>query len=195
MTPFTTLIKEVRSCTICAPHLPNGVRPVMQISPQAKILIAAQAPGRKVHKSGIPFDDASGERLRSWMGVSKDTFYDEKQIAILPMGFCYPGTGKTGDLPPRPECAPIWREKLLGQLKQLRLTLIIGQYAKAYHLPEIKLSLTDTVKSWRDYFPNAIPLPHPSPRNNIWLKKNPWFEEEVVPALRRQVKELLFFAE
>jgi uracil-DNA glycosylase len=195
MTPFTTLIKEVRSCTICAPHLPNGVRPVMQISPQAKILIAAQAPGRKVHKSGIPFDDASGERLRSWMGVSKDTFYDEKQIAILPMGFCYPGTGKTGDLPPRPECAPIWREKLLGQLKQLHLTLIIGQYAKAYHLPEIKLSLTDTVKSWRDYFPNAIPLPHPSPRNNIWLKKNPWFEEEVVPALRRQVKELLFFAE
>jgi uracil-DNA glycosylase len=195
MTPFTTLIKEVRSCTICAPHLPNGVRPVMQISPQAKILIAAQAPGRKVHKSGIPFDDASGERLRSWMGVSKDIFYDEKQIAILPMGFCYPGTGKTGDLPPRPECAPIWREKLLGQLKQLRLTLIIGQYAKAYHLPEIKLSLTDTVKSWRDYFPNAIPLPHPSPRNNIWLKKNPWFEEEVVPALRRQVKELLFFAE
>ena len=191
MTIFTTLVEEVRSCTICAPHLPHGVRPVLQIDAKAKILIAGQAPGSKVHETGIPFDDASGDRLREWMGVSKDTFYDEGSIAILPMGFCYPGTGKTGDLPPRPECAIAWRDKLLKQFNQLQLTLVIGKYAQSYHLPDNKLSLTETVKSWQDYWPNVLPLPHPSPRNNIWLKRNPWFESEIIPILRKRINELL----
>lgn len=188
---FTTLVEEVLSCTICAAHLPHGVRPVFQINPKAKILIAGQAPGRKVHETGIPFDDASGDRLREWMGVTKDTFYNANQIAILPMGFCYPGTGKTGDLPPRPECAIAWREQLLKQFTQLELILVVGQYAQAYHLAGKKLSLTETVKSWRDHWPKLLPLPHPSPRNNIWLKRNPWFEAEVIPILRNRISELL----
>lgn len=191
MTTFTSLIEEVRSCAICAPHLPHGVRPILQINPKAKILIAGQAPGRIVHETGIPFDDASGKRLREWMGVSKDTFYDENKIAILPMGFCYPGSGKTGDLPPRSECAIEWREKLLKQFTQLQITLVIGQYAQSYHLPENKLSLTDTVKAWQDYWPNTLPLPHPSPRNNLWLKRNPWFDSEVIPILQKRIIELL----
>jgi uracil-DNA glycosylase len=191
MTTFTTLIEEVHSCAICAPHLPHGVRPVLQINPKAKILIAGQAPGRIVHETGIPFDDASGKRLREWMGVTKNTFYDENKIAILPMGFCYPGSGKTGDLPPRFECAIEWREKLLKQFTQLQITLVIGQYAQSYHLPENKLSLTDTVKAWQDYWPNFLPLPHPSPRNNLWLKRNPWFESEVIPILQKRIIELL----
>jgi uracil-DNA glycosylase len=191
MTLFTTLIEDVRACTLCAPHLEHGVRPVIQIDPEAKILIAGQAPGRKVHQSGIPFDDASGDRLREWMGVSKETFYSPKKIAILPMGFCYPGTGKSGDLPPRPECATIWRAKLLQELSQLELTLVIGQYAQSYHLDQKKLSLTETVKSWQSYWPNSVPLPHPSPRNNIWLKKNPWFEREILPSLQQRIKELV----
>jgi uracil-DNA glycosylase len=163
----------------------------LQIDAKAKILIAGQAPGRKVHETGIPFDDASGDRLREWMGVSKDTFYDEGSIAILPMGFCYPGAGKTGDLPPRPECAIAWRDKLLKQFNQLQLTLVIGKYAQSYHLPDNKFSLTETVKSWQEYWPNVLPLPHPSPRNNIWLKRNPWFESEIIPILRKRVNELL----
>jgi uracil-DNA glycosylase len=191
MTIFTTLIEEVGACSQCASHLPHGVRPIFQINPQAKILIAGQAPGRIAHESGIPFDDASGNRLRGWMGISKETFYNDKNIAILPMGFCYPGTGKTGDLPPRPECALAWRAKLLKQLTQLDLTLVIGQYAQSYHLPESKLSLTDTVKGWQKYWPNVLPLPHPSPRNNIWLKRNPWFESEIIPILRQRVNALL----
>jgi uracil-DNA glycosylase len=191
MTIFTHLIEEVRSCTLCAPHLSHNVRPVFQINPKAKILIAGQAPGRIVHETGVPFDDASGNRLREWMGVSNDIFYDDEKIAILPMGFCYPGKGKTGDLPPRPECALAWRKKLLKQFTQLQVTLVIGQYAQSYHLPENKCSLTETVKSWRDYWPNILPLPHPSPRNNIWLKRNPWFESEVIPILRKRIGELL----
>jgi len=163
----------------------------LQINAQAKILIAGQAPGRRVHETGIPFDDASGDRLREWMGVSKDTFYDKDSIAILPMGFCYPGTGKTGDLPPRPECAIAWRDKLLKQFNQLQLTLVIGKYAQSYHLSDNKLLLTETVKSWQDYWPNVLPLPHPSPRNNIWLKRNPWFESEIIPVLRKRINELL----
>lgn len=151
MKSFTALLAEVRACTLCAEHLPHGPRPIVQLHPQARILIAGQAPGSKVHASGVPFDDASGDRLREWLGVSRETFYDAKQIAILPMGFCYPGTGKSGDLPPRPECAP----------------------------------------AWRDYWPAALPLPHPSPRNNIWLSKNPWFEKELLPVLRRRVAKIL----
>jgi uracil-DNA glycosylase len=188
---LTTLLKEVRACTICAPHLEHGVRPVVQIDSKAKILIAGQAPGRKVHESGVPFDDASGDRLRNWMGISKETFYNAEEIAILPMGFCYPGTGKTGDLAPRSECAIAWRAKLLEQLPKLDLTLVIGQYAQGYHLIKSNLSLTETVKLWQDYWPSVLPLPHPSPRNNRWLKRNPWFEEEVLPSLRRRVLELL----
>lgn len=191
MTILTTLIEEVRACTICAPYLAHGVRPIIQIDAKAKILIAGQAPGRKVHESGIPFDDASGDRLREWMGVSKDTFYSAKEIAILPMGFCYPGTGKSGDLAPRPECAIAWREKLLKQLPQLQLSLVIGQYAQSYHFAKNKRSLTETVRSWQDYWPSIVPLPHPSPRNNVWLKRNPWFEEEVLPSLRERIADLL----
>ena len=192
MTSFTSLLAEVRTCTICAAHLPHGVRPVLQIHPQARVLIAGQAPGRKVHESGVPFDDASGDRLRDWMGVTREVFYDPKQIAILPMGFCFPGTGKAGDLPPRAECAPAWRKQLLSRLRHVRLTLVVGQYAQAYHLQGAsKSSLTETVQSWRRYWPGAVPLPHPSPRNNIWLRRNPWFATELLPALRQRVSKVL----
>lgn len=188
---FETLIKQVKNCTVCAAHLPCGPRPVLQIDPHAKILIAGQAPGKKVHKTGIPFDDPSGDRLRKWMGIDKSAFYS-KHIAILPMGFCYPGTGKSGDLPPRPECVLHWHKKLLTQLVNVKLTLVIGQYAIAYHLSGVEhKNLTDTVKHWQDYWPTHLPLPHPSPRNNIWLKKNVWFEEDVLPVLRKKVSQLL----
>lgn len=185
------LVDAVRSCDLCAMHLPHGPNPVIQIDPRARILIAGQAPGRKVHESGIPFNDASGERLRDWMGVTRAAFYDARRIAILPMGFCYPGTGKSGDLAPRPECAAHWRQALLEQLTEVQLTLVIGQYALAYHLPQRPATLTDTVKAWREYFPAVLPLPHPSPRNNIWLRRNTWFEEDVVPALRQRVQQVL----
>jgi len=191
MTSLASLLAEVRGCTLCAQHLPLGPRPVVQVHSSARILVAGQAPGRKVHETGVPFDDASGDRLRAWLGVSRETFYDASQIAILPMGFCYPGTGKSGDLPPRPECAPAWREKLLARLKSLELTLVIGQYAQDYHLPEAGESLTEVVRAWRKHWPRVLPLPHPSPRNNIWLKKNPWFEAELLPVLRDRVAKVL----
>jgi uracil-DNA glycosylase len=185
------LLAEVRACTLCAAHLPAGPRPVLQMHASARILVAGQAPGRKVHASGVPFDDASGERLRAWMGVTREQFYDATQIAILPMGFCYPGTGRSGDLPPRLECAPQWRTRLLAGLGRLQFTLVIGQYAQAWHLPDEAASLTDTVAGWRAHWPAILPLPHPSPRNNGWLKRNPWFETEVLPALRARVAEVL----
>lgn len=185
------LLAEVRDCTHCAAQLPQPPRPVLQAGRGARILIAGQAPGRKVQDSGVPFDDASGERLRAWLGVSSAQFYDPEQIAILPMGFCYPGKGKSGDLPPRPECAPLWRARLLAQLPNLGLTVVIGQYALAWHLPDVKASLTETVRNWRQHWPGVLPLPHPSPRNNIWLKKNPWFEGELLPPLRARVAQLL----
>ena len=191
MRPLTALLDEVRRCTLCAQHLPLGPRPVLQAHPDARILIAGQAPGRKVHASGIPFDDASGDRLRSWLGVTPETFYDPRRIAILPMGFCYPGTGRAGDLPPRPECAPAWRAPLLQQLGNLMLTLVVGRYAQAYHLPGVDDSVTRTVQSWRTGWPHVIPLPHPSPRNTMWLRRNPWFETELLPALRARVAEVL----
>ncbi len=184
---LTQLLAEVRSCTICAQHLPHGPRPVVQIHPNARVLIAGQAPGRKVHESGVPFDDASGDRLREWMGIDRERFYDPKTLAILPMGFCYPGTGKSGDLPPRPECAPAWRQALLDRLPRLGLTLVVGQYAITDHFGKSSSTLTERVRAWRDAGPNVIPLPHPSPRNNIWLKRNPWFTDELVPELRRRV--------
>ena len=187
MAKLAALLAEIRGCRLCAEHLPLGPRPVVQFHPSARILVAGQAPGRKVHESGIPFDDASGERLRSWLGLPRETFYDPKLVAILPMGFCYPGTGSSGDLPPRPECAPAWRERLLGRLTKLQLTVVIGRYAQAYHLRDETTSLTDIVRRWRDYGPGIVPLPHPSPRNNIWLARNPWFEKELIPVLRKRV--------
>ena len=185
------LLKEVRACTICAAHLPLGPRPVLQVDARARILIAGQAPGSKVHASGVPFDDASGERLRQWMGISREQFYDSGLVAILPMGFCYPGTGQSGDLPPRPECAPQWRARLLASMPNIELTLVIGQYAMQWHLPERSTgNLTETVLAWRDHWPDVLPLPHPSPRNNPWLKVNPWFDLDLVPAMRERIRTL-----
>ena len=191
MTSFSSLLAEVRACTICEGHLPLGPRPVLQLHPKARVLIAGQAPGRKVHDSGVPFDDASGNRLREWLGVTREVFYDPQQVAILPMGFCFPGSGKSGDLPPRPECAPAWRKQLLEQLRHLEVTLVLGQYAQAYHFGDASSSLTELVKSWRIYWPHMVPLPHPSPRNNPWLRQNPWFEGELLPPLRKRVSEVL----
>ncbi|MBL8996692.1 MAG: uracil-DNA glycosylase family protein [Gemmatimonadales bacterium] len=185
------LVREVRACTLCAEHLPLGPRPVFQLASTSRILIAGQAPGRKVHASGRPFTDASGDRLREWLGVTNEVFYDAARCAILPMGFCYPGTGRSGDLPPRPECAATWRARLLRQLPELRLTLVIGQYAIAYHLPEARGTLTETVRGWRAHWPTVVPLPHPSPRNNLWLRRNPWFAKELLPQLRERVAEVL----
>jgi uracil-DNA glycosylase len=188
---ISSLLSEVRGCTQCAAQLPLGPRPVLQLHPGSRILIAGQAPGRKVHESGIPFDDASGRRLRDWLGLAPDTFYDARQVALLPMAFCYPGTGPSGDLPPRPECAVAWRAQLLGRLRDLRLTLVIGQYALAYHLPHAGESVTHAVQSWRRYWPSLVPLPHPSPRNNRWLRRNPWFERDLLPRLRKRVAAVL----
>lgn len=185
------LVREVRRCTLCTDHLPLGPRPVLQAHTSARILVAGQAPGIRVHESGIPFNDPSGNRLREWMGISSEVFYDQTRIALLPMGFCYPGTGKSGDLPPRPECAEHWRQPLLGHLPNIRLTLVIGQYAHNWHLPDRHKTLTDSVRAWQEYLPAIFPLPHPSPRNNIWLKKNPWFSEELLPMLAHSVMEAL----
>lgn len=191
MEAFLSLVKDVRGCRLCESHLPMGPRPVIQVHPQAKILIAGQAPGRKVHESGVSFDDPSGNRLREWLGISREVFYDAEQIALLAMGFCYPGTGKSGDLPPRPECAPAWREQLLAHLGNVKMTLVLGQYAQAYHFGKSRMTLTERVKLWRDYWPDKVPLPHPSPRNNLWLRKNPWFEKELLPELKDRVSTIL----
>ncbi|WP_394805249.1 uracil-DNA glycosylase family protein [Kordiimonas aquimaris] len=186
------LSREIRACEICKDALVDGVRPVFQVSETSKILIVGQAPGRKVHETGVPFDDPSGDRLRDWLGVSKDVFYDARQMAIVPMGFCFPGTGKSGDLPPRKECAPAWRDELLQCLRNVSLTIVIGQYAMDWHLPlDRPRTVTDTVKAWQNYWPDTVVLPHPSPRNNIWLKKNAWFEVDILPALRARVASLL----
>lgn len=186
------LLAEIQHCTVCAPYLAFGPRPVVQLGPQARILIAAQAPGKKAHETGIPFNDASGSRLREWLGVDRDTFYDKEKVAILPMGFCYPGKGKSGDLPPRTECKKIWHAEVLDHLRNIQLKLVIGRYALAYYLPQLQPStLTATVRSWRRLWPELVLLPHPSPRNTLWLRRNPWFENDVVPALRQRVDEIL----
>lgn len=191
-TSLSKLVKEIRSCALCTEFLPLGPRPVVQAGVSAKILIVGQAPGRRVHETGVPFDDPSGDRLRSWMGIEKEVFYDKNKIAIVPMGFCFPGTGKSGDLPPRPECAEIWRDKLLNLLPNVALTVVVGQYAQSWHLGKSnKHNLTETVRAWKEYWPRSVPLPHPSPRNNIWLKKNVWFEDEVLLHLKKKVKILL----
>ena len=189
---LNSLLREIRACRYCEDVLPLGPNPVIQASSTSSILIVGQAPGRKVHETGLPFNDPSGDRLRQWMGIDRDIFYDAKRIALIPMGFCYPGTGAGGDLPPRPECAQLWRQKLLGLLTNIELTLIIGQYAQQYHYAKRqKRNLTETVRAWREYGPESIPLPHPSPRNNRWLRNNPWFEAEVVPELQNQIQALI----
>lgn len=188
---FTSLLAQVRACRLCASVLPHGVRPVVQLHPHARVLIAGQAPGRKVHASGVPFDDASGARLREWLDVRREEFYDARRFALLPMGFCYPGVGASGDLPPRPECAPAWRARLLARLPAVKLTLVLGQYAQAYHLPDGPGSVTDAVRDWQRTWPEVLALPHPSPRNNRWLLRNPWFAAEVLPMLRQRIRELL----
>mgnify|MGYP001420095383 FL=1 len=183
---------EIARCTVCAKDLPLGPRPVFRISPTARILVIGQAPGRLVHASGVPWDDPSGKRLRQWMQLEDGVFYDSVQVGIMPMGFCYPGTGKSGDLPPRPECAPLWHEVLLAKMPAIELTLLIGQYAQNYYLQDrCKKTLTETVQTWREYAPTHLPLPHPSPRNNLWLKRNPWFEREVVPHLQDRIHSIL----
>lgn len=186
------LLMEVRACTLCTEHLPLGPRPVVSVHPEARILIIGQAPGTRVHKSGVPWDDPSGRRLRAWMGVDEQTFYDPRTIAIMPMGFCYPGRGTSGDLPPRPECAPTWHERLLSHLPQIELTLLLSSYAIQYYLDVPKnQTVTATVEAWRGSAPAVFPLPHPSPRNNRWLQRNPWFESEVIPALQAAVDRLV----
>ena len=187
------LLREVRACRHCAAHLPLGPRPVVRGQASARLLIIGQAPGTKVHESGTPWDDRSGERLRDWLALGPETFYDESRVAIVPMGFCYPGRDpRGGDNPPRPECAPLWHPPLLAALPAVELTLLVGLYAQARYLgPRRKASLTETVRSWRGYGPGRLPLPHPSWRNTGWLKKNPWFETELLPELRSRVGALV----
>ena len=187
------LIEQARACRVCAAHLPHGPRPVLHLSASARLLIVAQAPGARVHASGISFTDPSGDRLRDWLGVDRPTFYDETRVAILPMGFCYPGTlPNGGDAPPRPECAPLWQAKLRAALKQVELTLLVGLYAQAFYLGRArKASVTATVRSYAEYLPAYLPLPHPSWRTRNWQAKNPWFDAEVLPELRRRVAALL----
>lgn len=189
-----TLLAEVRACRDCAPHLPLGPRPLLQLHPAARILVASQAPGSRAHRTGVPFDDPSGDRLRDWLGIGRDLFYDPRRMAIVPMGLCYPGTGENGDRPPRPECAPRWRAVLLGRIR-VELTLAIGAYALAHHLPRgagaARRSVTEAVREWRRHWPRVVPLPHPSGRNSPWLRRNPWFEAELLPALRERVAALV----
>ena len=191
-TKLEKLTQEIRACTICKDHLPFEPKPVLRPSRTAKIIIVGQAPGTKVHNTGIPWNDPSGDKLREWMGVDRDIFYDDVKIAIMPTGFCYPGKGKSGDLPPRPECAPTWHPQLLKLMPQIELMLLIGMYSQKYYLQDKnKKTLTETVKAWKDYAPYYLPMPHPSPRNKLWLKKNAWFEKDIVPVLRRRVKKLI----
>lgn len=182
------LLSDIRKCTTCLQYLEHGVNPVLQAGIDAKIVIIGQAPGSKVHQTGIPWDDASGNQLRKWLGIDKEVFYDADKVALIPMGFCYPGKGKSGDLPPRQECAPQWHHLLLSQMRSVKLTLLIGQYAQSHYLGErMKSNLTETVSAYEEYLPQYLPLPHPSPRNRFWLKNNPWFEEHVVPYIQQVV--------
>lgn len=187
------LLADIRACRVCAAHLPLGPRPVLQASATSRLLIVSQAPGRKVHESGIPFDDVSGQRLRDWLGIDKPTFYDASRVAIVPMGFCFPGSGRGGDLPPRPECAPCWHARLLPLLTHVQLTLLIGHYAQVGLLGAARgRTLTDTVQAWRTQLARGVlPLPHPSPRNRPWVMRNPWFELELLPVLRERVADAL----
>jgi uracil-DNA glycosylase len=185
--------REARRCRACVDELPLGPRPVFQVGSTARLFIVGQAPGRRVHETGIPWNDASGDRLRSWMGIDREFFYDATRIAIVPTGLCYPGTGPRGDAPPMPACAPLWQPRFRAALPEIRLTLLIGQYAQAYYLGGRRgSSVSATVRAWKKFLPDFLPLPHPSPRNQLWLKRNPWFEREVVPALRQALAQVFF---
>lgn len=186
------IVKDIEACVACEKLLPHKPRPVVSFTTNSKVIIIGQAPGSKVHATGVPWDDPSGDRLRDWMGVTSKQFYDRQLFGIVPMGFCYPGKGKSGDLPPRPECAKLWMEPVLKTLKKRKLILLIGQYAQNYFLGAAKKkNLTETVKNWDEYLPEYFTLPHPSPRNNIWLKKNSWFINKTIPDLKTRIKSLL----
>ena len=186
-----SLIKQARACRVCAPHLPLGPKPVFLVGAGAHLMIVGQAPGRRVHRTGIPWNDPSGDLLRAWLRMDLAQFYDTRRIAILPTGLCYPGSGKRGDLPPRPECAPLWHPRFRAALPGIRLTLLVGMHAQAYYLGKRrKKTMAQTVRAFRDYLPEFFPLPHPSPRNRLWMRKHPWFVKEVVPALQRRVRAL-----
>ncbi len=185
--PLRDLLREIRSCRHCADFLPLGPRPVLRASPTARLLIVGQAPGTRVHASGVPWDDPSGDRLRQWLCLAPQQFYDESHVAIVPMGFCYPGRGKSGDLPPPPDCAPLWHARLLKHMPQVELVLLVGSYAQNHYLGRSAATLTERVRRWSDFGPRYFPLPHPSPRNTLWLRRNPWFEHEVLPALRERL--------
>jgi len=185
---FSSLLREVRACRLCEAALPFPPKPVLRASATARIVLIGQAPGMRVQETGIPWNDASGKNLRAWLDLDDATFYDESRIAIVPAGFCYPGKGRSGDLPPRPECAPKWHAALLRQMPKVETILLLGRYAQAHYLEaRLRPTLTETVRAWREFAPRFYPLPHPSPRNRLWLRKNPWFEEEVVPAVRAAV--------
>jgi uracil-DNA glycosylase len=191
-TELRRLLEQVRGCAVCAVHLPLGPRPIAQLGAGARILVASQAPGRRAHASGVPFADRTGDNLRRWLGLDPVTFYDPDVVAILPLGLCYPGRGVGGDLPPRPECAPRWQARLRAVMREVRLTLLLGRHAQAYHLgARRRATLTETVRRFRDYLPGQFPLPHPSPRNGPWLQRHPWFEADVLPALRAEVARAL----
>jgi len=185
------LLAEVRACRHCEADLPLGPRPVLRASATARLLIVGQAPGTRVHATGIPWNDPSGDRLRQWLQLTRERFYNEAQIAIVPMGFCYPGRGKSGDLPPPPDCAPLWHEALLARMPRLELILLVGSYAQNYYLGRSRETLAQRVQRFREFDPKFFPLPHPSPRNTLWLRRNPWFESEVVPALRARVASVI----
>jgi len=186
------LLLEIRGCKVCERFLPNAPRPIIQASTKSKILIIGQAPGQKVQTSGIPWDDKSGDELRRWLNVSKEQFYDPVLSALMPMGFCYPGKGSSGDLPPRPECAPLWHGKIVSQMKHVKLIILIGQYAQKFYLgKDFNPSITENIKNFNKFLPTYLPLVHPSPRNRIWQKKNPWFENEVLPVLRENIKKIV----
>lgn len=189
---LTRLAREVRACTLCAAHLPLGPKPILRVDTRTRILITGQAPGTRVHQTGLPWNDPSGERLRDWLGVDRDTFYNLDHFGVMAMGFCYPGRGRGGDLPPRPECAPLWHAQIRARLPNLKLTLLPGAYGQRHYLDTQGASLTEIVRRYRDYLPQGFfPLPHPSPRNTRWLRDRPWFEGEIVPVLRETVRALL----
>ena len=190
--PSQTLLNDISRCTLCADHLPLGPRPVLQAASEASILVVGQAPGTAVHATGQPFNDPSGDRLRRWLGVSRERFYDAQQFALVPMGFCYPGKGRGGDLPPRPECAPQWRRAVLAQLPNIQLTVLVGRYALSAHIEGAqRQAVTNVVAAWRDHWPAIMPLPHPSPRNTRWLRDRPWVEADLIPVLQERVSAIL----
>ncbi|CAM3775381.1 Uracil DNA glycosylase superfamily protein [Vibrio aerogenes CECT 7868] len=188
---FVKLLKEIRQCRLCEPELPLGANPVIQAHPDARILIVGQAPGTRVHQTSVPWNDPSGERLRQWLQLDRETFYTPERIGIMPMGLCYPGKGHSGDLPPRKECAPQWHGRVRNALHNIQLTLLIGQYAQEYYLKDKPKTLTETVREWHRWSPDYLPLPHPSPRNTLWLRKNAWFESEVLPEIRLRIHQIL----